>query len=136
MLGLPRASKSDFRRTKAESRDGVGSFKVLHPDHPVFQFYKASGKLKFCIPWMKHGDEGKSRAKQNVAMFNLQPVFYMLAHSLVSRYLYTNMPEELYAILRKQSVRASEGNRVLDELLTYLAEDLTDLFHNGSHHSH
>ena len=107
-------------------------YEILNPGHPVFRVYKASGKLKFCVPWMKHGDEGRGKAKTQVAMLNVQPVFPQAKHSLVSRFLYTNLPEEKYAILRKQSKRASEGNRVLDELLACLAEDFTELFHNGS----
>ena len=106
--------------------DFWASFKVLHPNHPVYQKY--NGTLKNCIPMKIHSDEGTGLRKSAVLQVSWGPVLTQTGNSLDRYFFWTCMNAEDYKAYNKGY---AAGNEVLDELAEMLAGEITSLFETG-----
>lgn len=106
--------------------DFWASFKVLHPNHPVYEKY--NGTLKNCIPMKIHSDEGTGLRKSAVLQVSWGPVLTQTGNSLDRYFFWTCMNAEDYKAYNKGY---AAGNEVLDELAEMLAGETTSLFETG-----
>ena len=102
------------------------SFKVLHPNHPVYQ--KHSDELHCCIPCKIHCDEGTGLRKAAVLQVSWGPVLVQTANSLDRYFFWSCMNGEDYKAFHKGY---AAGNAVMDELAEILVEQATSVFETG-----
>ena len=96
-------------------------YKLVNPSHEVYS--GPEEKMRWTLPFMYHGDEGRGRLHRAVLVCSFQPLLASKGHSFKSRLLASVFPGERYACV--------EGEETLETLHAVIANDLRDLFDNG-----
>ncbi|CAL1154067.1 unnamed protein product [Cladocopium goreaui] len=104
------------------------NYEYLGGDHPVFHLKSREERTR-CIPLMLHGDEGRGLAKVPLLVISFQLMIPFSGpndlncskHSFTTRLLFSLMPSDWYA----------KKDASVNGLLQALADDLTELFHEG-----
>jgi len=95
-------------------------FEHVVPSHAVFQRRE---RLRWTLPFLLHGDEGRGRNHRAVLVVAFQPLLAVKGHTFKSRLLHSLFPGERYATF--------DGVETLESLNHYMANDLLDLYENG-----